>query len=152
MDASYEIDFWDKYRRATEAARAELLGSQFNREAVRLELNTDVARGYFNLRALDAPVAITRRTLSTRQASTALQRMRFEAGVASEFDLRQVEAESAQAQALLPTIEGRLAKRGNGACRVAWPQSPLNRRATRRAWRGNGCAHRAAVRALGPAF
>jgi multidrug efflux system outer membrane protein len=86
-----------------------LLGSQFNREAVRLALVADVAKGYFALRALDAQVAITRRTLSTRQASTALQRMRFEAGVASEFDLRQVEAESAQAQALLPNIEQRLA-------------------------------------------
>jgi multidrug efflux system outer membrane protein len=109
LNAAYEIDFWGKYRRATEAARAELLGSQFNREAVRLALVADVAKGYFALRALDAQVAITRRTLSTRQASTALQRMRFEAGVASEFDLRQVEAESAQAQALLPNIEQRLA-------------------------------------------
>jgi multidrug efflux system outer membrane protein len=109
LDASYEIDFWGKYRRATEAARAELLGSQFNREAVRLALIADVAKSYFNLRALDAQVAITRRTISTRQASTALQRMRFEAGVASEFDLRQVEAEAAQAQALLPTIEQQLA-------------------------------------------
>jgi multidrug efflux system outer membrane protein len=109
LNASYEIDFWGKYRRATEAARAELLGSQFNREAVRLALITDVARNYFNLRALDAQVAITRRTVSTRQASTALQRIRFEAGVASEFELRQVEAEAAQAQALLPTIEGQLA-------------------------------------------
>ena len=54
-------------------------------------------------------MAITRRTISTRQASTALQRMRFEAGVASEFELRQAEAETAQAQALLPAIEQRLA-------------------------------------------
>jgi len=76
---------------------------------VRLTLIADVAKGYFSLRALDAQVAITRRTVSTRQASTALQRLRFEAGVASEFDLRQVEAETAQAQALLPTIEQRLA-------------------------------------------
>ncbi len=109
LEASYEIDFWGKYRRATEAARAELLGSQFNREAVRLALIADVAKGYFSLRALDAQVAITRRTISTRQASTALQRMRFESGVASEFDLRQVEAETAQAQALLPVIEQQLA-------------------------------------------
>ncbi|MFL6580257.1 MAG: efflux transporter outer membrane subunit [Burkholderiales bacterium] len=109
LNASYEIDFWGKYRRATEAARAELLASNFNREAVRLALIADTAKGYFSLRALDAQVAITRRTLSTRQASTALQRLRYEAGVASEFDLRQVEAETAQAQALLPTIEQRLA-------------------------------------------
>jgi len=109
LNASYEIDFWGKYRRATEAARAELLASSFNREAVRIALIADTAKGYFALRALDAQVAITRRTLSTRQASTALQRLRFEAGVASEFDLRQVEAETAQAQALLPSIEQRLA-------------------------------------------
>jgi len=109
LNASYEIDFWGKYRRATEAARAELLASKFNREAVRLALIADTAKGYFALRALDAQVAITRRTLSTRQASTELQRLRFEAGVASEYDLRQVEAETAQAQALLPSIEQRLA-------------------------------------------
>ena len=109
LNASYEIDFWGKYRRATEAARAELLGSQFNREAVRLALIADIAKGYFSLRALDAQAAITRRTISTRQDSTALQRMRFEAGVASEFELRQVEAETAQAQAFLPTIEQLLA-------------------------------------------
>ena len=110
VSASYEIDFWGKYRRATEAARAELLGAQSNREAVRLTLITDVARGYFNLRALDAQVAVTRRTISTRLASTALQRMRFEAGVASEFDLRQVEAQTAQAMALLPAFERSLAQ------------------------------------------
>ena len=110
LDAAYEIDFWGKYRRATEAARAELLGSQFNRDAVRLTLVTDVVRGYFNLRALDAQVEVTRRTMSSRLASTALTRKRFEAGVASELDLRQSEAEAAQAQALLPTIESLLAQ------------------------------------------
>lgn len=110
LDAAYEIDFWGKYRRASEAARAELLGSQFNRDAVRLTLVTDVVRSYFNLRALDAQVEVTKRTISSRLASTALTRKRFEAGVASEFDLRQSEAEAAQAQALLPTIESRLSQ------------------------------------------
>jgi len=105
LNVGYEIDFWGKYRRATEAARADLLGSQFNREAVRLTLITDVARSYFALRALDAQVEVTKRTIHSRLASTALQRKRFEAGLASEFDLRQSEAEAAQAQALLPGIE-----------------------------------------------
>jgi len=123
LNASYEIDFWGKYRRATEAARAELLAAQSNREAVRLTLITDVAQGYFNLRALDARVAVTRRTVATRLASTALQRMRFEAGVASEFDLRQVEAQSAQAQALLPAFERSLAQQET-ALAVLLGQSP----------------------------
>ena len=123
LNASYEIDFWGKYRRATEAARAELLAAQSSREAVRLTLITDVARGYFNLRALDAQVAVTRRTISTRLASTALQRMRFEAGVASEFDLRQVEAQTAQALALLPAFERSLAQQET-ALAVLLGQSP----------------------------
>ena len=107
--ASWEIDFWGRYRRATEAARAELFSAEYNREAVRLALITDVVRGYFNLRALDAQVEVTRRTIASRQASTELQRLRFQSGVASELDLRQVEAQTAQAQALLPSLERDLA-------------------------------------------
>jgi multidrug efflux system outer membrane protein len=110
LNVGYEIDFWGKYRRATEAARADLLASRFSRDAVRLTLVTDVARGYFALRALDAQAEVARRTISSRLASTALQRKRFEAGLASEFDLRQSEAEAAQAQALLPSIESRQAQ------------------------------------------
>lgn len=110
LNVGYEIDFWGKYRRATEAARAELLGSQFNRDAVRLTLVTDVVRGYFALRALDAQVEIAKRTIHSRLASTALQRKRLEAGLASEFDVRQSEAEVAQAQALLPGLESQLAQ------------------------------------------
>lgn len=113
LNLAYEIDFWGKYRRATEAARAELLSARHNREAVRLTLIGDVAKGYFNLRALDAQVEVTRRTISTRLASTALQRLRFQSGVTSEFDLRQVEAQAAQAQALLPSLERELAAQEN---------------------------------------
>jgi multidrug efflux system outer membrane protein len=109
LNVSYEIDFWGKYRRATEAARAELLSAQHNREVVRLTLIGDVTKGYFNLRALDGQAEVTRRTISTRLASTALQRLRFQAGVASELELRQVEAQAAQAQALLPGLERQVA-------------------------------------------
>lgn len=110
LNASYEIDLWGKYRRATEAARADLLASESNRDAVRLTLIADVSRGYFNLRSLDAQVAVGRRTISTRLESLDLQRKRFEAGVASELELHQVEAEAAAAQALLPSLENQLAR------------------------------------------
>jgi multidrug efflux system outer membrane protein len=113
VNVSYEIDFWGKYRRATEAARAELLSAQHNRDVVRLTLIGDVVKGYFNLRALDAQVEVTRRTISSRLASTALQRLRFQSGVASELDLRQVEAQAAQAQALLPSLERQVAAQEN---------------------------------------
>ena len=110
LDASWEIDLWGKYRRATEAARADLLATESNRNAVRLTLIAEVSRGYFNLRALDAQVAVTRQTVATRLTGLALQRKRFEAGVASDLELRQVEAETAAAQALLPVLETQLAR------------------------------------------
>jgi multidrug efflux system outer membrane protein len=108
LNASWEIDFWGKYRRATEAARADLFASASNRDAVRLALIADVARGYFNLRSLDAQIAVTRQTVTTRLASLDLQRKRFEAGVVSDLELHQVEAEASSAQALLPFLENQL--------------------------------------------
>jgi len=110
VTASWELDFWGKYRRATEAARADLLASASNRDAVRLALIADVARGYFNLRSLDAQIAVTRQTITTRLASLELQRKRFEAGVVSELELHQVEADAYGAQALLPFLENQLAQ------------------------------------------
>jgi len=110
LNASWEIDFWGKYRRAAEAARADLFATESNRDAVRLTLIADVSRGYFNLRSLDAQIAVTKQTVATRLASLALQRKRFEAGVASELELHQVEAEAAAAQALLPSLENLLAQ------------------------------------------
>jgi len=105
LNASWEIDFWGKYRRATEAARADLLASESARDALELSLEADVTRGYFNLRALDAQVQITRQRLETRKKALALEQIRFDAGEASELALRQVEAETMAAQALLPSLE-----------------------------------------------
>ncbi len=104
LSASYETDFWGKYARASEAARAELAGSQAGRDAILLTLTTDVAKAYFSITALDAQEQVARRTLATRDQLVELQKKRFEAGVASEFELRQVEAERDNAQASLTAI------------------------------------------------
>jgi multidrug efflux system outer membrane protein len=110
LTATWELDFWGKYRRATEAARADLLAAGFNRDAVRLTLIAEVSRGYFNLRSLDAQIAVTKETIATRLESLALQRKRYEAGVSSELELRQVEAEADAAEALLPFLDNQLAR------------------------------------------
>jgi multidrug efflux system outer membrane protein len=104
LSASYETDFWGKYTRASEAARAELAASQAGRDAILLALTTDVAKAYFSILALDAQEAVARRTLETRDQLVSLQKKRFEAGVASEFELRQVEAERDNAQVSLTAI------------------------------------------------
>ncbi|HVO87024.1 MAG TPA: efflux transporter outer membrane subunit [Casimicrobiaceae bacterium] len=95
LNASYEVDFWSKYRSATQAARNDLLATQFARETIRTTVAADVARTYFNLLATDAELALLRDTLQSRDESVALQRDRFAAGVVGEFDLVTAEAERA---------------------------------------------------------
>jgi multidrug efflux system outer membrane protein len=105
LNASYEIDLWGKLKGASAAARAELLASEAARDAVRNTLTAQVAQSYFTLLALDAQIATMHRTMETRQASLKLQQLRMQAGVSSEFEVRQVEAELASVQAQIPVLE-----------------------------------------------
>ncbi len=105
VNVSYEFDLWGRLRNATEAARADLLATEAARETVRITLTSDVAQGYFALRALDEQLAATRRSLQTRSETLELQKKRFQLGDISEFDLRQQEAEVAAARAQVPALE-----------------------------------------------
>ncbi|HYC38419.1 MAG TPA: efflux transporter outer membrane subunit [Usitatibacter sp.] len=104
LRASWELDFWGKFRRATEAARAELAASEAGREAIRASLVGDVTRGYFALRALDGRIEAVTRTLTGRQKATELQKLRFDAGMVSELEYRQVESEQRVTESLLPPL------------------------------------------------
>ncbi|MFO1404526.1 MAG: efflux transporter outer membrane subunit [Azonexus sp.] len=106
LEASYEVDLWGRYRRADEAARADLLASEAAQSAVRLSLTADVARQYFALLAATAQEAVARRTAATRGETLELQRRRMDAGLQSEYDLRQSEAEEAYARAQLASLVG----------------------------------------------
>lgn len=105
LDVSYELDVFGRLRAATDAARAELAASEAVRDAVRLALTARVASSYYGLLALDAEVELTRRALALREESLQLQRRRREAGVISDYDLRQLEAETATVRAQLPPLE-----------------------------------------------
>jgi multidrug efflux system outer membrane protein len=97
FDLAFEIDFWGRFRRATEAARAELLSSLDARRFVLSTLVTDVASAYLQLRALDGELEVAQRTLVTRQDSLRLVTMREAGGVAGLIDVRQAEILVAQA-------------------------------------------------------
>jgi multidrug efflux system outer membrane protein len=88
---SFEVDIWGRLRRATEAARASLLGAEENRKGVVTTLVSDVATSYFALRELDYELEISRRTLDTREQSLALTKSRQSGGVSTLLDLRQSE-------------------------------------------------------------
>ncbi|HEY8069838.1 MAG TPA: efflux transporter outer membrane subunit [Burkholderiales bacterium] len=105
LNVSYEVDLWGRLRAGSNAARADMLATEAARDTVRITLASDVAKTYFALRSLDSQVAATRRTLGLREEGLKLQQKRFDGGVISEFDYRQLEAEVAAARAQLPPLE-----------------------------------------------
>lgn len=105
---SFELDIWGRLRRATEAARANLLGTEENRKAVITTLVSDVATAYFSLRELDSELEVSRRTLVTRQESLRLIRVRQGGGVATLLDLRQAEQLVYTAAQTIPIVEQRI--------------------------------------------
>lgn len=91
LSSSFEIDFWGKLRRATEAARAQALSTRYAKEVVTLSIAALTAQTYFSLRALDAQIASTRATLRTREETLTIVRRRAEGGLSSDLELRQAE-------------------------------------------------------------
>jgi multidrug efflux system outer membrane protein len=105
LNVSWELDLFGRLRASASAARAELQASEAARDAVRLALAAQAVKSYFALRAFDEQVAMTNRNVSLREEALALQRKRYDGGVISEYDLRQLEAEAAAVRAQLPPLE-----------------------------------------------
>jgi multidrug efflux system outer membrane protein len=110
---TWEIDFWGRYRRASEAAKAELFSTEEARRTVVLTLVSAVATVYVDIRALDKQLEITQSTAKTRKETLDLFQLRFEKGIISEVDLSQAEAEYQDAMARIPDIERAIGQREN---------------------------------------
>ncbi len=102
---SFEVDMFGRLRRATEAGRANLLASEAARKAVTTTLVGDVANAYLNLLELDSELEIARRTLSSREDSLRLIRLRQEGGLSTRLDLRQAEQLVYTAKQTIPNTE-----------------------------------------------
>ena len=110
---SYEIDLWGRLRRATEAARANLLGAEENRKAVVSALVAEVAADYFQLLQLDYELEISQRTLETRRESLRLVHDRQGGGVATLLDVRQAEELVASAAQNIPVLRQQIEQSEN---------------------------------------
>jgi multidrug efflux system outer membrane protein len=110
---AWELDFWGKYRRANESARASLLATQWAREAVISTLVSDVAAAYFQLRELDLQLEISRRTLASRQNSLQLTQVLAKGGATSMLDVRQAEQLVFTAAETIPDLERRIERQEN---------------------------------------
>ena len=113
LGVSFELDLWGKLRRATEAARADLLATEETRRTVILTLVSQLANSYVRLLDFDQQLAITHATLEARQESVRINRLRFQAGLISELDYQQALAEYLNATVQVPLLERLIAQQEN---------------------------------------
>jgi multidrug efflux system outer membrane protein len=109
----WELDFWGKYRRATEAARANLLATEWGQKAVMSSLVSNVASAYFQLLELDSEMEISRNTLASRKESLRLVEVRAKGGATSMLDVRQSEQLVYTAAGAIPDLERRSEQQEN---------------------------------------
>jgi multidrug efflux system outer membrane protein len=113
LSLAWELDFWGKFRRATEAARADLLATEWGQRAVMSSLVSNVASAYFQLLELDLEMAISRSTLDSRKESLRLVEIRQRGGNTSLMDVRQSEQLVYTAAAAIPDLERRIEQQEN---------------------------------------
>jgi multidrug efflux system outer membrane protein len=113
MSVIWNLDFWGKYRRQTEAARAELLATEWGQRAVISSLVANVATAYFQLRALDNELEISKRTLASRQQSLKLTQFLESHGGASGLDVSQAEQLVYTASETIPDLERQIQQQEN---------------------------------------
>jgi multidrug efflux system outer membrane protein len=113
LSAAWELDFWGKFRRATEAARANLLATEWARQEVVSTLVANVAAAYFQLRALDLELEISKRTFDSRQESLRLTQILANGGATSLLDVRQAEQLVFTAGAEIPALEQQIEQQEN---------------------------------------
>ena len=109
-DVFYEVDLFGRFRRSTEAARAELLAVEENRRNITISLISSVASTYMLLRDLDAQLEIARRTEATRAESLRIITARFEQGTLPKLDVNQAEIQLAVASAAIAAAERAVAQ------------------------------------------
>jgi multidrug efflux system outer membrane protein len=113
LSLAWELDFWGKYRRSTEAARANLLASEWARQEVISTLVANVASAYFQLRELDLELEISKGTLVFRKDSLKLTQLLADHGATSLLDVRQAEQLVFTAAEQVPDLERRIEQQEN---------------------------------------
>ena len=113
LSVVWNLDFWGKYRRETEAARASLLASQWGQRAVLASVVSSVATAYFTLRELDWALDVSKQTLAARQNSLQLTNVLARNGSVSALDLRQSEQLVYTAAETIPDLERQISQEEN---------------------------------------
>ncbi len=107
---NWEIDFWGKFSRANEAARADLMASQYALDTVQLTLISEVVSAYYQLLDFQQREVIARETLDSRLESLDIIQQRFDQGTVPEIDLNQAQIQKEIAAGAIPLYQRSIAK------------------------------------------
>ena len=121
--ASWELDFWGKYRRLNENAKAQYLASEYGLASLKLSLISTVATTYFTFLEYREKTAISESTFAIRDSSYNIIKQRFDAGIIPEIDVNQAQIQRAIAAKAIP-LNRRLAKKAENALKVLLSENP----------------------------
>jgi multidrug efflux system outer membrane protein len=116
LNAFWEVDFWGRIRRQSEAAKARMLASNEGKKSVRLSLMSDVAANYFELQELDRELEIDAATTNSFGDSLTIFKRRSEGGKGNDLETARAMAALADANSVAPRIQDEIAKTENALC------------------------------------
>lgn len=112
--ATWEIDFWGKYRRMIQSDRANYLGTIADYDNAMITLIADVASTYVNIRTLEDRIDVANQNITTQKEGLRIASAQFNAGETSERDVAQAKTRLAQTEAQIPLLNASLAQNKNG--------------------------------------
>lgn len=116
FNASWELDFWGRFRRLIEAADADLGAKVEDYNDVLVMLLSEVATSYVQLRTFEERLEFARSNVAIQKSSLQLAEQRFAKGVATELDARQARSNLAQTEAVIPPLETGRRQAANRLC------------------------------------
>lgn len=106
---NWEIDFWGKFRRSTEAAKAAMLGSFYGKRVIEIALISEIASNYFQLLNYRTSLQISENTLQIRDNALTIIQNRFNEGYTNIIDVNQAQIQKSVAQAAIPVYKRSIA-------------------------------------------
>jgi NodT family efflux transporter outer membrane factor (OMF) lipoprotein len=113
FDAAWELDFWGKYRRGIESARASVLGTMADYESALVSLTAEVARAYVSVRTFEVLIQEAQDNAKVQEEALKIAESRFTNGATSELDVTQARSLLESTHATIPQLQASLQQAQN---------------------------------------